>query len=88
MGISLISHVFPSSFHIRTSRGMRWKKFTFGHFAHRGSSRSTPLRGLVLDSAKFHLSICNLAILYSDQFEQNLIGGEGIVEEEQQQAAG
>jgi hypothetical protein len=27
-----------------------------------------------------------MAILHSDQFEQNLIGGEGIVEEEQQQA--
>ena len=83
---SLISHVFPSSFHIRTSRGMRWEKFTFGHFADRGSSRSTPLLESVLDSAKFHLSICNLAILYGDQFEQNLIG-EDIVEEEQQQAA-
>ena len=84
---SLISHVFPSSFHIRTSRGMSWKKFTFGHFADRGSSRSTPLLESVLDSANFHLSICNLAILYGDQFEQNFIGGEDIVEEEQQQAA-
>jgi len=66
---------------------MRWEKFTFGDLADRGSSRSTPLRESVMDSAKFHLSICNMAILHGDQFEQNLIGGEGIVEEEQQQAA-
>ena len=61
-------------------------KFDIGDLGDRRSSRSTPFGESILDSAMFQVSICNLAILYGDQFKQNYIG-EDIVEEKQQQVA-